>query len=147
MVNPCVTSSRLLFHEQSSIFVYKNKSKKNWKSDSRSIKLAQAFQAKVIEDCLLLRNPSQQYWLNVFARSTKLTQAASPPRQSEIACCPATKVFKKFLIPGFSNNLRQSFQFVKFQLICSFSIYKNIDAIATAGNTSPTRGTKMLGKS
>lgn len=26
-------------------------------------------------------------------------------------------------------------------------MYKNIDAIATAGNTSPTSGTKMLGKS
>ena len=26
-------------------------------------------------------------------------------------------------------------------------MYKNIEAIATAGNTSPTNGTKMLGKS
>lgn len=25
-------------------------------------------------------------------------------------------------------------------------MYKNIEAIATAGNTSPTKGTKMLGK-
>lgn len=34
----------------------------------------------------------------------------------------------------------------KIYLISSFSIYKNIEAIATAGNTSPTNGTKMLGK-
>lgn len=31
-------------------------------------------------------------------------------------------------------------------LISSFSTYKNKEAIATAGNTKPTNGTKMLGK-
>lgn len=34
----------------------------------------------------------------------------------------------------------------KYYAISSFSIYKNNDAIATAGNTNPTKGTKIDGR-
>jgi hypothetical protein len=46
-------------------------------------------------------------------------------------------------IPGFLNPyLVNKFGYDN----CSFSIYKNNDAIATAGKTSPTSGTRIDGR-
>jgi predicted DNA-binding ArsR family transcriptional regulator len=47
---------------------------------------------------------------------------------------------------SFSSLAELLYHVINFYDIIKKEIYKNIEAIATAGNTSPTNGTKMLGK-
>ena len=100
---------------------------------------------------LLIKRP---YFFNgsnsVFGTGTESKLGFNPTKTTKIVfgkVCPFPKMY--FGTRCFGIYYRKTELYSKkkfFYLISSFSIYKNIEAIATAGNTSPTNGTKMLGK-